>query len=165
MWRFSHTVVSCSADLNTKSGHLLLTGHIPIYVSTVGYSHIQVFDLWVKDSFDNAAPSYSNQGVPPGKLSIQFRRCQIVRARADHWSHYSTWILLSWCCVVACICGCAPSAKPLGSRNAYSSHDGTMHSLNNDCLHIIQCVFTLRRGVHIVHVQPSDSGRILNTCL
>lgn len=99
VWRFSHTVVV--VVLNTKSGPLLLTGHIPIYVGTVCYSHIQVFDLWVEDSFDSAAPSYSHQGVAPGKLSMQFRRCQMVRARADHWSHYSTCILLSWCCEVA----------------------------------------------------------------
>lgn len=137
MWRCSH---SYNVDLDTKSGHLLLIDHTPAYVGTVGNSHSQVFELRVEDSFDNA---YSHHGVPPSKQSVQFRRCQMVRSRADHWSRYSTWILFSWCCVVTWISCCAPSAKSLGSCNAYSSHDSTMHSLNNDCLHIIQCFFFL----------------------
>lgn len=47
--------------------------------------------------------------VAPGKQSVRF----MVRSKADHRSHFSPAHLniVSRCCVVTCVCDCAPSAK------------------------------------------------------
>lgn len=77
MWCFSYTVVSC--NFNTKSGHLFFTGLTKIHVGSVVISHTEVFELWVEDSFDNTAPSSSQQNIPPSEQSMQFRKSQTMR--------------------------------------------------------------------------------------
>lgn len=155
MWYFSHTVVSYNFDFNTKSGHLLFIGHTPAHVGSVDISPSPTFELWVEENLDNTTIR-------------AFRWVSSQRSSGDSkWSHDFTWISLSCCCVFFAVVVAfpLPGCDSLAAGIVYPSHDGTMHSLNNECLHIIHNVFTLRRGVHAVPVQRSASGRLLDAWL
>lgn len=54
--------------------------------------------------------------------------------RCHFFLHFNIHLLMPCSTYIS---NCAPHAKPLGSWNAYSSHDGTTHSLNNGYVHRI----------------------------
>lgn len=119
-------------------------------------------DLWtshlVKSFNCELKTAFTTQHLPTAiRASLQVssqcgpRDAKMVPSKAEHWSRYCPVhldiVLLLLCST--CIDFCTPSAKSLGSWNAYSSHDGTMQSLNNECLHIIHSVFyTEKRRTH-----------------
>lgn len=91
----------------------------------------------------------TTQHLPPAnRTSLRVSsRCSSEKAkRCDRKPSTEAISLLMLCCTF--ISYCAPFANPLGSWNAYSSHDGTMHSLNNEYVHRIHSFCTLRRSIH-----------------
>lgn len=163
------TVVSYNSECNTKSlSHLLCFYYLfSLGASCVGqssthggseYWHSLCLSLWTVSG--GSAPFYSHQGVPPNK-----HWCS-SGAAASHWSRHffrAPFIFPSQVCVIPA----EVIAKSLTVRMLIH-HNGTMPSQNTDCVYtwrIVFLSFSLRGGIRIVVVQPSQGEDWIRVCV